>query len=514
MKDFNFNFDYNGETKEVTKHWQFCIGSGHAALAQRADYLEQLKIAYDELGVKRVRFHGIFDDDMNVCIRPGDLVFTGVRNRTKIYSFYQVAKIYDNLLRIGVKPFVELGFMPTPLASGKKTVFHYKGNVTQPKKMEEWQEFIREFARFLINRYGAEEVRSWYFEVWNEPDLDCFFKGSMDDYYRLYAATAEALKSVDSNLMVGGPANTPNTDPADFLNYCKRNNVPFDFISTHRYTTDALGHTINKERKNQIKKIRSANPNQSLTSLIQPVFDTNNNFVQENKGYLTEKMKEVRNKIGDIPLYYTEWGISSNCVAEIHDTIKTSSFLVKTLLDSQGIIDGSSYWTFSDIFEELFFFPEPFCGGFGLMTNDGIPKPAFWAFKLLSKIPDTRYNLPITDEDVEISAFKGDTGNLFLMVYSQNFFEDNKESNISISVNNAPNFTNAKITRINKTNGNPYDLWKNMGSPSTISREQIAEIKEKTIPKTEKMNFELNNNELVIDTKISNNEVMLIEIEV
>ncbi|MGN1194106.1 MAG: beta-xylosidase, partial [Acutalibacteraceae bacterium] len=211
MEKFSFTLDYSGETRKVSKHWQFCIGSGHAALAHRTDYIQQLKTVHDELGIERVRFHGIFNDDMNVCQRLSDHLPVVTRNRTKLFSFYQVAKIYDKLLEIGVKPFVELGFMPSALASGKKTVFYYKGNVTMPKNMSEWQEFIREFARFLINRYGEEEVTSWYFEVWNEPDLACFFKGSMKDYYRLYAGTVRALKSVNPNLKVGGPATTKSS---------------------------------------------------------------------------------------------------------------------------------------------------------------------------------------------------------------------------------------------------------------------------------------------------------------
>lgn len=513
MDKFNFNFDYNGETKQVNKHWQFCVGSGHAALAKRADYMEQLKRVHDELGMERVRFHGVFDDDMNVVVRPRDFVFAGLRNKTKIYSFYQIGKIYDNILKIGMKPFVELGFMPSALASGRKTIFFYKGNVTQPKSMSEWQGFIKAFIKYLIDRYGKEEVETWYFEVWNEPDLPSFFKGTMEDYYRLYKATVEAVREVDPDIIIGGPANTPLTDPADFLKFCLDNNVHFDYISTHRYTSDALGHAMDKEKKEKIKKINAADPLTSLTSLLQPIFDTKSNFTNENKGYLTNEMQKVRDKIGDIPLFYTEWGVSSNCTAHIHDTVKNSSFLVKTVLDSQGVIDGSSYWTFSDIFEELFFFPEPFCGGFGLMTVDGIPKPAFWAFKLLAQIPDTRYKLPITNDDVEYAAFKGDNGSLYLMVYAQNFNDEEKSFDVSFNIENAPNFANAQITRVNKEHGNPFDLWVEMGEPSSLTREEVAEIKEKTLVKSENLNIEVKDGKAFINTVISNNEIALVEIQ-
>lgn len=146
MKSFTFRLDCAGKAEPVKKHWQFCVGSGHAALAQRADYVEQLKLVHDELGIERVRFHGILNDDMNVCVRLSDHLPLKTRNKTKIYDFYQVGRVYDNLLSAGVKPFVEIGFMPKALASGKKTVFYYKGNVTLPKNMEAWKDFIRAFA--------------------------------------------------------------------------------------------------------------------------------------------------------------------------------------------------------------------------------------------------------------------------------------------------------------------------------------------------------------------------------
>ena len=168
--------------------------------------------------------------------------------------------------------------MPSALASGKKTIFHYKGNVTLPKKTDQWQQFIREFAEFLIDRYGIDEVSTWYFEIWNEPDLSCFFKGTMKDYFRLYADTVSALKGVSEKLKVGGPATTAGKHITEFLDFCKRENVPVDFISTHQYPTDALGHAINGERLKVIRKLKKDIHTNSLRSMLQPIFDNVNDF--------------------------------------------------------------------------------------------------------------------------------------------------------------------------------------------------------------------------------------------
>ncbi|MGN1349032.1 MAG: hypothetical protein ACI4VI_08820 [Acutalibacteraceae bacterium] len=513
MEQFSFNLDYKSETRKVSKHWQFCIGSGHAALAHRTDYIQQLKTVHDELGIERVRFHGIFNDDMNVCQRLSDHLPLASRNRTKLFSFYQVAKIYDKLLEIGLKPFVELGFMPSALASGKKTVFYYKGNVTMPKNMSEWQDFIRAFARFLIDRYGEEEVSSWYFEVWNEPDLSCFFKGSMKDYYRLYAETVRALKSVSPNLRVGGPATTKSSHLTEFLSFCKSENIPVDFVSTHQYPTDELGHSLNGQRLREIRKLKSASPETSMRALLQPVFDNVNDFTPDLKGYLTREAKRARNEAGTLPLFYTEWSISSNCVAAIHDTTRTSSFLVKTVLDNQGIVDGSSYWTFSDIFEELFFFPDPFCGGFGLLTADGIKKPAFWAFKLLNELPDTRYCLPITDGKAEMAAFRGENGDIYLMLYAQNFEDTKSEYGIHITVENSPHFQKAQAYRINSNSANPVSLWEKAGKPAVLSREQLENIKKSSEMLIETITPQFHGKDCDIDLIIEENEVVLIKLQ-
>lgn len=229
-------------------HWQWLCGTCTSFRL----FLEQLKIVHEELGIERVRFHGVFNDDMHVCKRLRNHLPAKLLNQTKIYNFYQVGKIYDHILATGMKPFVELSFMPSALASGKKTVFYYKGNVTLPKSMTEWQAFIRSFIQFLIHRYGIDAVRTWYFEVWNEPDLSCFFHGNLNDYFHLYAATVKAIKSVDKTIPVGGPATTHSSHLDEFLDYCKQNNAPVDFVSTHQYPTDALSHGLDKEKTKKI----------------------------------------------------------------------------------------------------------------------------------------------------------------------------------------------------------------------------------------------------------------------
>ena len=185
----SFSCDLNGRASLLPHFWEHTVGSGHATLALRADWQAQMKVAHDELGMDHVRFHGILDDDMGTLIGEGDTLF---------YSFFNTDQIFDFLLSIGMKPFVELSFMPSILASGEQTVFHYKANVSPPRDLAQWAVLIRKLVSHWVDRYSIAEVRQWFFEVWNEPNLTAFGTGKQSDYFELYRYTVEAIKSVDN----------------------------------------------------------------------------------------------------------------------------------------------------------------------------------------------------------------------------------------------------------------------------------------------------------------------------
>lgn len=229
------------------KHWKYCVGSGHALLALRTDYVRQLRFIHDNLGIERVRFHGIFCDDMRTLNDlsmqnpiPGAEAF-------EEYNFNACGVAYDNVLEAGMKPFVELSFMPAKLARKKegeeqRGSFFYKPIIVPPEDWEEWKTYIRAFMDFLIHRYGIEEIRTWDFEVWNEPDLPvAFWNGTRDEYFKLYEVTALAIKETDPQIRVGGPATSNSKWVRSFLQYCRERNVPVDFVSTHQYAGDPLG---------------------------------------------------------------------------------------------------------------------------------------------------------------------------------------------------------------------------------------------------------------------------------
>ncbi|WP_026487289.1 GH39 family glycosyl hydrolase [Caldanaerobius polysaccharolyticus] len=445
-----FIIDLNAPTTPFVHYWEECVGSGHAALALREDWRLHLKKCHDELGFKRVRFHGLLNDDMSVYIKD--------REGKVHYCFFNIDSIFDYLLKIGMKPFIELSFMPEDMASGSKTVFHYKGNITPPKDYNEWGELIYRLTEHLVKRYGIEEVRKWFFEVWNEPNLQWFWSGTQDEYFMLYRHAAEAIKKVDEKIPVGGPATAKDDWIPDLINFCSKNDVPLDFISTHHYPTDvALGH----------------------------YYDMEEAMARSKRGILKELAAKSRIEAGRFPLYYTEWNNSPSSRDPYHDDPYAAAFVVKTIADNQGLVDMYSFWTFSDIFEEAGFSAVPFHGGFGLLNIHGIPKPTFRAFELLHKTGNERLNV-LTDKEstVEVLAVKKAdvlSDEIMILIYNHNIpLAPIKEENVSICIKGIKSDIKASIQRIDDDNANAKKYWLEMGSPEYLDKEMVDYLLKKS----------------------------------
>jgi xylan 1,4-beta-xylosidase len=451
------NFKINPEIETKFPHyWEMCIGSSHAYTALRADYREQLKKSHDELGFKYVRFHGLLDDRMSVLIRKKD--FRG-NDFGLVYNFMNVDNIIDYLLGIGMKPFLELGFMPTAIASGDKTVFHFKGNITPPKDYQEWENLIRNLVEHLIGRYGIEEVKTWFFEVWNEPNLFFFFSGTKEEYFKLYESTARTIKNISTELQVGGPSTSCNSWIKDTVDYCENNNVPLDFISTHHYPTD-----------------------DPLWNSGMDVIDFYKSDIEGKdkypRGVLKKMTQRVREEAGNYPVYFTEWNTSAMTNDSKHDEIYASAMIAKTLVDNDGLVDGYSYWTFSDIFEESAQLHGAFHGGFGLQTYAGIAKPSYRLFQLFNGLGESRLGVECSQPETTVEMIATKTKNGFrLIVFNHNISEEPiKDEVISINIEEITDMDEVTIYRIDENHANAKALWTHKGSPEYLSKEDISEL--------------------------------------
>lgn len=454
----SFKIDSAAKTTEFPHYWELCVGSCHGYTALREDYRKQLKKAHDELGFKYVRFHGLFDDDMCVCMQKTDR-----RGNTGVieYNFVNTDNIFDFLLSIGMKPFIEIGFMPSCLASGDTTCFWYKGIVTPPKDYELWNDFISAFTSHCVERYGLDEVKQWFFEVWNEPNLPFFFAGTQAQYFELYSNTARAVKAVSTELRIGGPATSINAWIPEFISYCEENSVPLDFVSTHHYPTDdPLWRHSDMSMEEFFAKLGA-------------------DFGKYERGIMKKMTEKAAAEAGKYPLYYTEWNTSAMTNDPLHDEAYASSMIAKILADNDGLVKGYSYWTFTDIFEENGQLKGAFHGGFGLQTVAGIEKPAYRLFELFHMLGTKRIEVESSapQANVELLATKTEKG-VMLIAYNHNVpGEEMKPEKIKLELTGFGIPKSMKMFRIDSDNVNPKAAWQKLGAPEYLSPSQVDELR-------------------------------------
>lgn len=340
------------------KYASFCVGAGRAAEALRMDFQKQLETAVKECGFKYLRFHGIFHEDMGV--------YSEDKDGNAIYNWQYVDLVYDSLIERGIKPFVEISFMPYNLASGDKTVFWWKANVTPPRDYDRWYALVNRFVQHLEDRYGREEVATWYFEVWNEPNHPAFYSSTMEEYFKLYAVTCKAVKDVYQGYRVGGPASAGNAWVTELIEYCSLNKVDLDFVSTHIYGVrgdfDEFGDSVL--------------------------------YLIEDQDYIINAVKRLHDSVRassmpDLEIHYTEWSSSFSSRDAVHDSYVQAPYILYNLKRMEGLVASMSYWTFTDVFEEVGPPPSPFHGGFGLINLQALKKPAFYAYKFMDELGDT-----------------------------------------------------------------------------------------------------------------------------
>ena len=422
--------------------WEQMFGSGRAILALRDSYRQDLRAVKTATDFRYVRFHAIFHDEVGLYDEDS--------SGTAIYNFSYIDQIYDGLLANHVRPFVELSFMPRKLAA-EQTLhpFWYKPIVSPPKSWDKWGDLITHFAQHLIDRYGIEEVSQWYFEVWNEPNLD-FWQGEPKEptYYHLYDVTARALKAVNPRLRVGGPATAQAAWVDRFILHCAENHVPVDFVSTHVYANDTS----------------------------QDVFGTDENIPRDQM--VCRAVRKVHDQIKassltNLPLLWTEFNATYKSETDVTDSIFMGPWLADTIRQCDGMVDMMSYWTFSDVFEEQGVIKKPFYGGFGLMAEDDLPKPVYNDFKILHKLGDERL---ASDSTSAIVTRRKDGA---IVVALWNYCppgDTGPAKNVTVSLQGKSHFRRASIDRVDSQHGSLTDVYRAMGSPLYPTPEQIAQL--------------------------------------
>ena len=447
-------------TQPLDRFFDLSVGSDYSGTLSRDDSQAQLKTAVDELGFRYIRFHAIFHDALGTVKQGPDGKVT--------YDWTGIDKLYDNLFAKRIKPFVELGFTPQALKTSENKVFWWNGNTSHPNP-EAWHDLIAAFVTHLEQRYGRDEVRSWFFEVWNEPNLDGFWeKADQQAYFDLYENTARTMKAIDPQLRVGGPSTAGAAWVPEFLSFVAAHNVPVDFVTTHTYGVD--GGFLDEEGKGDTKLSRDPD---AIVGDVRKV-----------------RAQIQASKVPGLPLYFTEWSTSYTPRDPVHDSYVSPPYILDKLKRSSGLLQGMSYWTYSDIFYESGPWPTPFHGGFGLMNADGVRKPAWFAYKYLHALSGS--DVPTADAQ----SWAASDGKAAEAIVWDWHLPDQPTSNRPYYTKLHPSVPAAPVTvrfahlkpgsyrlvvhRTGFQHNDPQSAWIAMGKPAQLSAEQLAKLQSLT----------------------------------
>lgn len=437
--------DAKAQTTPFPHFWEQMFGSGRAILTLRESYRDDLRAVKKITDFHYVRFHAILHDEVGV--------YNEDEHGNPVYNFAYVDQIYDGLLKNGVRPVVEISFMPKKLAFNPDALhpFWYKPNVSPPKSMQRWDDLMTHFAQHLVDRYGINEVAQWYFEVWNEPNID-FWNGipRKASYFELYDHTARALKAVNPRLRVGGPATSAAHWVDDFLKHTAAAHVPVDFVSTHGYADDS----------------------------VQDMLGIDENIPMDDRVCLA--VQKVHNQIRasatpNLPLFWTEWNVPGHM--EARDTTYVGPALANTVRECDGMVDMMSFWTFSDVFEEGGPAPRPFEGAFGLRAKNGINKPSYYSFALLHELGDQRSANP--SNNAIVTKRKDNT----LVIAVWNLVDPENRGGpktMKLEFLNVPQNAEVSIQKVDNEHGNVLPKYAAIGKPLDPTDAQVEQLNQET----------------------------------
>jgi xylan 1,4-beta-xylosidase len=494
--------------KNLNKYWRKITSVERAALVLRNDVQTQIRLAQKELSYEFIKFHGIFSDEMRVYQEDS--------NGNSIYYWYYVDSILDFFKEVNLQPYIELGFMPEALASKKQYVpYFWKPNVSYPKSIKKWSNLVSEFVRHCVDRYGIAAVEKWYFQVWSAPELsNVFWYDSKESFFEFYKETFQAVKKVSPSLKVGSPGVLPINNYEwfeGFLSYCTNNSIQLDFIASHIYTNaDPQNKTIPRE-------ILS---NERIDLSVSDV-----NYLENSVNSLRSMLNSVG--VGVLDILVSEWNLSPYAVDYTRDTCFLNSYVVYNMLRNIDNIEGLGLWSLSDISDHGSPEPALFHGGTGLITRNGIKKPAYNAFYLLNKLGNSvvergdNYIITSKNSSYQILLYNFvyfdelfRTGDKSLLSYHEryNIFESAsaKDANVVLSLEEGK--YRIERYRLNRDSGSSFDAWLKMGAPEEISNEIYSYLKSREAPEIS-VSTETVKGQLVLSDTIPVHGVLLIEIE-
>lgn len=439
------------------------ISVGRAKEILFAPIQRMLRTIQHEIGFEYIKFHGILGDDM--------MVYDEDAQGTPSYNFYYVDQVIDFLQSIHLRPLIQLSFMPKALAqTPERTRFYSPFTMGAPKDWDRWEALVHTLTAHLISRYGLEEVETWLFCPWNEPDTTTAMYGFESDevFYELHRRSYRGVKSCSETLQFGGASMQPlfhiqHNFGREYTRWCQEHGCPLDFININFYD-------LNFEDKNASTIWEETSRHQIQLSQDPDSFSK----------FITKITNHLRQDGVRIPVYLTEWNSTASHSDLMSDTCYKSVYIVKNILENIDRLDSYGYWVLSDLHEEYRLPDQMFHGGLGLFTYNEVKKPGYYAYWLLSKLGSEllargngyfvtrdRAGLQIMLYYYQHFSAMYAMGETYDMTFTDRYtpFAEDRKREQSIALENLPNGTYLiQETYVNRKSGSSYDKWVEMGA--------------------------------------------------
>lgn len=488
-------------------HSYICnVSYAHELLYQYNQAL--VREAQKEIGFKYIGFHGLLDDEL--------MVYGEDALGNPIYSFELINKVIDFVVELGLIPALELSFMPSQLV-GKKytTMFYKKSKIGLPKDMQKWCDLIKALFCNLVERYGEQFVSSCPVSLWSTPDSTVgeFGLGSMAVYNDFFLNTYRSVKSVVPNANFQSPnfrnvSAEQGTIVSNFLQFCKKNDCMPTAINVGFFP---ISPSFIPESNVQ-------------TSIMLPLLESQDAMVDSLR--IIARNKSLMNW-GDISIKLNQWNSSLSHRDLLHDTSFKSTYIVKNILQIDEYVNGTGYWTLIDN-SETQLPTQQFHGGIGLFTKDGIKKPAYHAFVLLSKMGKEVLHMGNScmvtkqDDKIQIMLYNYNhynnlyaNGELFDMSETNRYtmFSQKIDKKYVLSLNNLPS-DNYKTTyyTVGPEEGSSFFEWLNLGAPQQMTAKDISYINSVSVPKVKIENTQTTNGICNISAILPPHTICLVEL--
>jgi xylan 1,4-beta-xylosidase len=408
--------------------------------------------------------------------------YTEDANGRPIYSWTIVDRIFDTYIQAGARPFVEIGFMPEALSTNPEPyVVNWPANTGRgwsypPKDYAKWAELIRQWVAHCVERYGKAEVEQWSWELWNEPDIS-YWRGTPEEYDKLYDETVRAVKQALPTAKVGGPGTTGASGPKaaaylrQFLEHCAKNGVPLDLITYHAKGQPRVvdGHVQMGLRKNLLDvqkglEVIADFPQYKTLPIVLTESDPEGCAACSARTY---PQNVYRNGL----MYPSYTAAALNSMFELSDRYHAN-------------LAGMLTWAFE-------FEGQPYFDGFRTLATNGVDKPILNLFRMAGMLKGDRLKVESSGRvplDSLLAAGVHETPDINALATASdreiailvwNYHDDDlpaADAPVHLEISHVPAQAQVHHYRIDNNHSNAYTLWKQLGSPQQPSSEQSAQL--------------------------------------